>query len=597
MRNLHLAALAVLALAACAAPSDQDLDTTRGGRVEAWFNDPGARLDQVWYADAIRIMTDLIDRAGSTIDLAVMGFSHPDVIEAFEDAWDRGVEIRMVGDAGHLHNEGYKRFDMRHIPMVTGNLPHIMHDKFMVVDGRFVFASTANWTPTDLEHNDNNFVLIDSPAVAADFLDEHQQMFEGVFGHEKVEIDNGRVYEVGDTTVEVWFSPNEDAMGRILELVDAAEERVSFTIFAFTKDQVGSAFIRKHSELVRAGLVQEGDRSFGVSGMIDQSQLHSNGQYHEIYRLMSAGVPMRLDGNDATRLPGDYQAGGGRLHTKTMVLDPDGDNPVVISGSFNWSASATQSNDEFLLVFHGGRIAKQFAAFFDDLWKDGRQLGIDRVEPGGVQPGDIVFNEVHWYGVHDNDIDGYDEFVELRNLTDRDIRLDLWQIAGEELPEELSEATDTPVQDFVVGIPPGSVIPAGGTFTIVDHVLERYVDGVPQDTKTAFLTGDLVVNAFNDDRQARLAIKDQTLELFLMDPEGSVVDRAGNGGPAFAGGPTGDGRVRSMVRVSPEEPGTLRSSWAASTVERGGEYVNPATIDLRGGPTYRDIILATPGEH
>lgn len=564
-------------------PSTEDLEGTRGGRVDVFFNDPGARLDTVWYSDAVRIMVDLIDNAETSIEFAVMGFSHPDVVSAFERAFDRGLQLKMVGDAGHLYNDGYQLFTERHIPMVTGNMAHIMHDKFMIVDRRFVFASTANWTPTDLENNSNNFALIDNPAVAADFADEHEQMWQGVYGFNKVEIDNGRVYEVGDTTVEVWFSPNEDAMGRILELVDAAQERVSFTIFAFTKDQVGSAFIRKHEELVTRGLVTEGDRSFGVSGVIDQSQLHSNGQYHEVYRLLGADIPLQLDGNDASRQPGDYQAGGGRLHSKTMVIDPDGENPVVISGSFNWSSSATQSNDEFLLVFHGPRIAGQFKDYFEYLWRNGRRMGQARIGEDDLQAGDLIFDEVHWYGAHANDIDGYDEFIELRNLTDRDIPLDMWQIAN--------------ADDFVVGIPPGSIVPANGRFTIVDHVLERYVDGAPQDSGSAFTTGDLVVNAFNDDRQSRLYLKDQALELILKDPDANVMDVAGDGGPAFAGGPSGD-VIRSMQRADPPGDGSDPTSWYPTATEQGGSNVNDAQLNPRdeNSPTYRELIIATPGE-
>jgi phosphatidylserine/phosphatidylglycerophosphate/cardiolipin synthase-like enzyme len=35
---------------------------------------------------------------------------------------------------------------------VVGNYAHIMHDKFMVVDDRFVFGGTANWSDSDLLH-------------------------------------------------------------------------------------------------------------------------------------------------------------------------------------------------------------------------------------------------------------------------------------------------------------------------------------------------------------------------------------------------------------------------------------------------------------
>jgi len=612
-------ALPVLVMASCnPPPTAEQLDQTRGGRTDVYFNDPGSRLDQIWDPDIIDVMIDMVDNADQTIEFAVMGFTYEPVVEAFIRAYDRGVKIKMVGDAEHLYNYGYERFRDRHIPMVVGNAPHIMHDKFMVVDDRFLFASTANWSRTDLKHNSNNFVVIDSPEVAKDFQDEHEQMWNGVFGHNKVAIDNGRFYQVGDTTVEVWFAPNEDVSGRMLELVNAAEESVWFTIFAFTKDQVGGAYIAKQEEFIRDGLLDPAnlpdDKSVGIWGVIDQSQLHSNGQYHEAYRLLAADIPIRMDGNDASRQPGDYQAGGGRLHSKTMVIDPDGENPIVISGSFNWSASATQSNDEFLMVFRGKRIAQEFKKYFEYLWENGRQMGVERIGDNDLKPGDITIDEIHWFGAHDFDIDGFDEFIELKNHTNRAIELDMWQISAP-LDEEVDD--NEFLRDFVVGLPPGSVIPPNGRFTVVDHLLEIYQDGAPQDENTAFVDGDLIMNAYNDNRQARLYLKDGSMELLLKDPSGNVMDRAGDGSAAFHGGPVGtitktglnrngaeqdysEILVRSMVRIG--EDGALRSSWAPSSVDLGTEWVNPAPFAFDGQEepapmfTYRDIILATPGE-
>ena len=577
------------------APSKADLDSTRGSRVDVFFNDPGARLSTIWKSDAVAVMVELIDSSQATLDFAVMGFTHETVVEAMVRAYDRGVAVRMVGDAGHLSNSGYKRLIERHIPVVTGNDAHIMHNKFMIVDRRFIFAATANWTPTDLEHNSNNFISIDNPFVAADFQAEFDQLSSGKFGSLKVENDNGRVYEVGDTTVEVWFSPNEDAMGRILELVNAAEESIRFTIFAFTKDQVGSAFVRKQEEFTLKDIADGVDLSTdfrdrrSVAGVIDQSQLHSNGQYHEVYRLLGAEIPLRMDGNDASKQPGDYQAGGGRLHSKTMVMDAYGENPVVITGSFNWSSSATQSNDEFLMVFRGPRVAQEFDAYFDYLYRNGRRMGqefIDEEVAGSdyvLQPGDITINEIMWYGAHPNDIDGFDEFVELKNNTNYDIKLDLWQLANPD--------------DFVLGFPPGSTIPANGLFSVVDHVLEAYQDGAPQDEGTAYVTGDMVVNAFNDNRQARLYLKDSAQELFLLDPAAQLMDTAGDGGPPFAGGPD-NGRSISMERLNPPGDGADPSSWADCILPLGGVNVNPdpVHIDQPDGDTYQDIIIASPGE-
>ncbi len=567
------------AMASCnPAPSQADLDSTRGGRLDVYFNDPGTRAENMWEPDAIDIMIDLIDSANATIEFSVMGFGRQEVIDAFIRAHDRGVEVRMVGDAGHLYNDGYQQFIDRQIPMVTGNTNHIMHNKFMVVDDRFVFGGTANWTDTDLRHNSNNFFVIDHPGVADDFQAEFEQMFNGAFGHTKVENFNGRSYMVGDTEVEVWFSPNEDALGRILEVVDDAKESVNFTIFAFTKDQVGSAFIRHINRMKDEGKWTDGmsplDPSYrGVSGVIDRSQLHSNGQYHEVFRLLGGDAHLLMDANDNSQQPGDYQAGGGRLHSKTMIIDPYGENPVVISGSFNWSASATVSNDEYMLVMHGERVAREFMEYYDTLWSDGKRMGENWMGEDGVEEGDLLINEIQWYGVHEIDQDGNDEFIELRNTSDQDIKLDMWQIANPD--------------DFVLGFPPGAIIEANSTYLVVDHQLEPYVDGAPQDAYTAYTNADLVVNAYNDNRQARLYLKDGQMELFLKDPDNNIMDYAGDGGPAFAGGPDNSGNVYSMERLASGGDGREASSWQSCQLDEGGENVNPP---------FRDTIIATPGE-
>ena len=109
---------------------------------------------------------------------------------------------------------------------------------------------------------------------------------------------------------------------------------------------------------------------------------------------------------------------------------------------------------------------------------------------------------------------------------------------------------------------------------------------MPPDELSAFSNGNLVLNPFNDNRAARLYLKDGQLELFLRDPSANIVDRAGNGGPAFAGGE--DGRVlRSMERVMPAGDGSDPDNWEAASGSEGGANVNPE---------FRGEIVATPGE-
>jgi len=52
------------------------------------------------------------------------------------------------------------------------------------------------------------------------------------------------------------------------------------------------------------------------------------------------------------------------------------DNRTVITGSFNWSPSASHQNDEVLLVIESPLLAAHFTREMDRLWR-GAELGIN----------------------------------------------------------------------------------------------------------------------------------------------------------------------------------------------------------------------------
>jgi phosphatidylserine/phosphatidylglycerophosphate/cardiolipin synthase-like enzyme len=591
-------------------------------RVQVFFNHTGSRQDNKRDIRADEFLVDRINAAEGTIDAATYGFSNRNILDALVAAHLRGVRVRVAGDARHFgYNErGYRIMQQHHIPMQVGNEWHIMHNKFFVIDDYYVFVGTGNITTTGFERNDNNWTLIESPFVAADFKAEFEQMFNGKFSVAKERLDNGNTYQVGDTVVEVYFSPQEDAMGRILEELEKVDTNIYFTIFAFTKDQIGSAFINKHREFLDQLTEEEKalpvfspdpnvrTRPKVVTGILDRSQVQGNYLYHEVYRLMKSGVPMMMDANENSYLPGDYQAGGGRLHSKTMILDRGTPNARVVTGSFNWSSAATIANDEVLLILRGEEITEQYYTAYKELWTTSKSAETAMcnymqgyAETGlplcanDVEPGDIIISEVHWMGwnglTDQNDRTGRfrdeltdDEFIELYNTTDLPINLSLWTFSNG--------------SDFKMGFTPGTVIQPGEYFLVLDHNIEQYNDTLQLEGETAFINPDFVVNTANDPRFPRLNIKDSNMNLFLQDPFGRVMDRAGDGGLPFFGGAitAPDGNVNDIVgTVSMERvingtsygPGNERSSWKAYSLDKGGANVNP---------NFRDIILASPGE-
>lgn len=592
--------------------------------VQPLFNAPGSRGGTDRNRLSSEFVVQQIDEAKVSVDMCTYGLSKQNIIDAAVRAHKRGVKVRVVGDARHLqyNGPGYSAFVEHQIPMQAGNQFHIMHNKFFVIDGRFVFVGTGNITTTGFGRNNNNWIYADSIPMAQDFTDEFNQMFSGRFSSSKERINNGESYKIGDTTVEVYFSPQEDAMGKILEEIDKVDTSIHFQIFAFTKDQVGSAYLAKHREFqleneaaAEAGEIPSDWKDQSpltwpkkVVGILDRSQLHGNGQYHEGYRMNAFGIPMRLEGNENSRLPGDYQAGGGRLHTKTMILDAGTPNARVITGSFNWSSSATISNDEVLLVLRGERITNAYMDVYREIW------GISRSVDGGmcyymddpkpacsadVGPGDVVFSEIQWDGwngqddisdhaddgVGDRDDVSNDEFIELYNPTNEAINLSMWTV--------------TNGSDFKIGFTPGTVIKPKQYFLMLDHNSSAYTEGDPQRGHQAFLNPDFVLNIANDPRFLSMNLKNATMSLDLRDATGEVIDRAGDGGVPFHGGRKTVGTQGrdpivhnfSMERIIGEDgdigDGTKVDSWKECSLEEGGENVAEG---------YRNFMISTPGE-
>jgi phosphatidylserine/phosphatidylglycerophosphate/cardiolipin synthase-like enzyme len=58
------------------------------------------------------------------------------------------------------------------------------------------------------------------------------------------------------------------------------------------------------------------------------------------------------------------------LHTKYMLLDPLGANPLVVSGSANFSEASTTNNDENMLIIRGNpRVADIYLGEFMRLYR------------------------------------------------------------------------------------------------------------------------------------------------------------------------------------------------------------------------------------
>ena len=86
-----------------------------------------------------------------------------------------------------------------------------------------------------------------------------------------------------------------------------------------------------------------------------------SGKWSEVDTLKEGGVDTWL-----IHLPrGRYDKRNPQFHHKFAVIDSE----RVVTGSYNWTRSAAEHNEENILVTHDPRVARRFQEEFDRLWQ------------------------------------------------------------------------------------------------------------------------------------------------------------------------------------------------------------------------------------
>jgi phosphatidylserine/phosphatidylglycerophosphate/cardiolipin synthase-like enzyme len=198
-----------------------------------------------------------------------------------------------------------------------------------------------NFTVSAAYRSDNNLIRLQSAEMAENYLVEFEEMFvDHQFGPDSPANTPLPIIDVGGTQVEVYFSPDDGTMVRVLELVQDAQESVLFMAYSFTDDDLAVAMI----DAENSGLE--------LAGVMDKAQALSNkgGEYQN---LLGSGIDVRLDGNPKS------------MHHKVIIID----GQIVVTGSYNFSKSAKTRNDENTLILHSPEIAELFREEFERVWE------------------------------------------------------------------------------------------------------------------------------------------------------------------------------------------------------------------------------------
>lgn len=287
-----------------------------------------------------------IDNATSRIDVSIYDFNRDSIRDGLIAAHNRGVTVRVVTDDSAREHPTYSLYfdalETAGIPVVDDDRPgSIMHNKFFVFDETVVWTGSANITDRGFTVNHNNSLVLTSTVLADIYAIEFDQMFGGLFSNAKSEIVTTTI-DYNGRLLQIYFSPKGSAIDPLITEVSAAEETIYFSIFFFTNSDLAQAMIARR---------QAGVEIRGVWDLLGAASPFSQDEV-----LCEGGIPIKIE------------TFYGIMHNKFMVIDADGANPRVVTGSMNWTGAGNDRNDENTIIIHDGEVAQAYLAAFQELY-------------------------------------------------------------------------------------------------------------------------------------------------------------------------------------------------------------------------------------
>jgi phosphatidylserine/phosphatidylglycerophosphate/cardiolipin synthase-like enzyme len=286
------------------------------------------------------------------------------------------------------------------------------HNKFLVIcerDGtpRWVWTGSQNWTMTGLCTQANNSVLIDDRQPAAEYRRQWDLLRDA--GDATPDTLRNRNTEPRDETLDpaslrLWFTPTT---GRVdladrREIIAAAKHAILFLMFNPGPRETLLNAIIEASRVEHAGsrlyirgvLNQDPSTKPNPVQLFDQ-QNRENADYDVV-------LPAAID--TATTF---FQAELKKLdrafaivHSKVIVVDPFGPDPVVLTGSHNLGPKASATNDENLLIMRNAPgVAEAYAANIMAVYNQYRWRFRRHLQPAAKRWKGLVDNDTwqQWY--------------------------------------------------------------------------------------------------------------------------------------------------------------------------------------------------------
>lgn len=137
---------------------------------------------------------------------------------------------------------------------------------------------------------------------------------------------------------DVYFSPADDCRGAIIECFQQARSSADVCVFTISDNRISRAMEAARRRGVKVRVISDNDKT------MDRGS--------DILVMASRGMSIKVDETP------------NHMHHKFAIFD----NELLLSGSYNWTRSAANHNEENILITNQPEIVAPFRKEFRKLW-------------------------------------------------------------------------------------------------------------------------------------------------------------------------------------------------------------------------------------
>ena len=306
-----------------------------------------------------------INRAKSELEIAIYNWdSSTGITAAVNAAAARGVKVRIVGDGSTAQSGmGALSTACKKVSSPQGANYTIMHNKFVIIDANspanaIVWTGSTNWTSQQLSTDANNVIIFQDQSLAQGYKVEFDEMWGDTsvtsnpnasiarFGQFKKD-NTPHEYIIGGKRIEQYFSPSDNTNSKLLSTIGTANTEM------YTSNLL----------ITRTDLAQKIASQTTANGLTSKVLLDDTTGYGTQFNYIKNGVGT---GNAVV------DCHTWLLHHKYLIVDQTNftSDPLVETGSHNWSVSGDTKNDENIVIVHDQIIANVYFQEFNQRWTE-----------------------------------------------------------------------------------------------------------------------------------------------------------------------------------------------------------------------------------